>query len=60
MMKTKSKRSVTPGKVSFKEHKRVEVTPKTSVVDEVAGAWDIEKIDEFMDKIKAGWKGWKS
>ncbi|MDI6729985.1 MAG: antitoxin family protein [Candidatus Altarchaeum sp.] len=47
-------------KVNFKEHAIVEVTPKASVVDEVAGTWNIENTEEFIDKIKSGWKGWKS
>jgi predicted DNA-binding antitoxin AbrB/MazE fold protein len=44
------------GKVVFKEHTIVEVTPKPSVIDEVAGTWDIEDADEFMEKIKKGWE----
>jgi len=47
-------------KVNFKEHSLVEVTPKPSVVDEVAGTWDIENADEFINKIKVGRKEWKS
>jgi len=48
-----------PGKVNFKEKTIVEVIPKPSVVDEVAGTWDIENADEFIKKIKTGWKQWK-
>ncbi|ODS34942.1 MAG: hypothetical protein A7316_04735 [Candidatus Altiarchaeales archaeon WOR_SM1_86-2] len=48
------------GKVKFKENTIVEVIPKPSVVDEVAGTWDIEDADEFIKKIKTGWKRWKS
>jgi predicted DNA-binding antitoxin AbrB/MazE fold protein len=48
------------GKVDFKENTIVDVTPKPSVVDEVAGTWDIEDAEKFMDKIRTGWKEWKS
>ena len=41
-------------KVNFKEHMLVEVTPKASVVDEVAGTWDVEDGEEFINKIKSG------
>ena len=44
------------GKVNFKEHAIVVVTPKPGVVDEVAGTWDIENTDEFINEIRAGWK----
>jgi len=30
------------------------------MVDEVAGTWDIENADEFINEIRAGWKQWKS